>query len=163
MHRSRFNAVVVWKFDRFAQSVSHLLRALETFQGIEFVSFSEQLDTKHSSRQDGLYGPGKRIAFESDRLGYWEIWVCNTIGENCEQLTSLHGTAGTTSPSSSIPQGTATFMLSKYPKVEFLNLYPRSQGIGRHWVRIIATGPSLANHDCCGTEDDWNRSSVSRI
>jgi len=36
-----------WKFDRFARSVSHLLRALETFraQGIEFVSFSEQLDT----------------------------------------------------------------------------------------------------------------------
>jgi DNA invertase Pin-like site-specific DNA recombinase len=35
------------KFDRFARSVSHLLRALETFraQGIEFVSFSEQLDT----------------------------------------------------------------------------------------------------------------------
>jgi len=39
-HRRRFDAVVVWKFDRFARSVSHLLRALETFraQGIEFVS-----------------------------------------------------------------------------------------------------------------------------
>src|ERR1700704_1664626 len=46
-HRRRFDAVIVWKFDRFARSVSHLLRALETFkaQGIEFVSFSEQLDT----------------------------------------------------------------------------------------------------------------------
>src|SRR6267378_8139801 len=46
-HRRRFDAVVVWKFDRFARSVSHLLRALETFkaQGIEFVSFSEQMDT----------------------------------------------------------------------------------------------------------------------
>jgi DNA invertase Pin-like site-specific DNA recombinase len=46
-HWRRFDAVVVWKFDRFARSVSHLLRALETFkaQGIEFVSFSEQLDT----------------------------------------------------------------------------------------------------------------------
>jgi DNA invertase Pin-like site-specific DNA recombinase len=46
-HRRRFDAVVVWKFDRFARSVGHLLRALETFraQGIEFVSFSEQLDT----------------------------------------------------------------------------------------------------------------------
>jgi DNA invertase Pin-like site-specific DNA recombinase len=41
------DAVVVWKFDRFARSVSHLLRALETFRslGIEFVSFSEQMDT----------------------------------------------------------------------------------------------------------------------
>jgi DNA invertase Pin-like site-specific DNA recombinase len=46
-HRRRFDAVVVWKFDRFARSVSHLLRALENFQalGIEFVSLSEQLDT----------------------------------------------------------------------------------------------------------------------
>jgi DNA invertase Pin-like site-specific DNA recombinase len=31
-HRRRFDAVVVWKFDRFARSVSHLLRALETFK-----------------------------------------------------------------------------------------------------------------------------------
>jgi DNA invertase Pin-like site-specific DNA recombinase len=46
-HRRRFDAVVVWKFDRFARSVSHLLRALESFRAlsIEFVSFSEQLDT----------------------------------------------------------------------------------------------------------------------
>jgi DNA invertase Pin-like site-specific DNA recombinase len=28
-HRRRFDAVVVWRFDRFARSVSHLLRALE--------------------------------------------------------------------------------------------------------------------------------------
>jgi DNA invertase Pin-like site-specific DNA recombinase len=46
-HQRRFDVIVVWKFDRFARSVSHLLRALETFkaQGIEFVSYSEQLDT----------------------------------------------------------------------------------------------------------------------
>ena len=46
-HGRRFDAVVVWRFDRFARSVSHLLRALETFQalGIQFVSLSEQLDT----------------------------------------------------------------------------------------------------------------------
>lgn len=46
-NRCPFDCVVVWKFDRFARSVSHLLRALESFktQGIEFVSFSEQMDT----------------------------------------------------------------------------------------------------------------------
>lgn len=46
-HRRRFDAVVVWKFDRFARSVSHLLRALETFQalGIDFVSLTEGVDT----------------------------------------------------------------------------------------------------------------------
>jgi DNA invertase Pin-like site-specific DNA recombinase len=46
-HHRRFDAVVVWRFDRFARSVSHLLRALENFRslGIEFVSLSEQVDT----------------------------------------------------------------------------------------------------------------------
>jgi DNA invertase Pin-like site-specific DNA recombinase len=46
-HKRRFDIVIVWRFDRFARSVSHLLRALETFQalGIAFVSLSEQMDT----------------------------------------------------------------------------------------------------------------------
>ena len=46
-HRRKFDVVVVWKFDRFARSVSHLLRALENFQalGIEFVSLTEGVDT----------------------------------------------------------------------------------------------------------------------
>jgi DNA invertase Pin-like site-specific DNA recombinase len=46
-HKRRIDVVVVWKFDRFARSVSHLLRALDTFRalGVEFVSLSESLDT----------------------------------------------------------------------------------------------------------------------
>jgi DNA invertase Pin-like site-specific DNA recombinase len=46
-HKRRFDIVIVWRFDRFARSVSHLLRALETFNalGIAFVSLSEQMDT----------------------------------------------------------------------------------------------------------------------
>ena len=45
--RRRFDVVAVWKFDRFARSVSHLLRALETFRalGIEFLSLSENIAT----------------------------------------------------------------------------------------------------------------------
>jgi DNA invertase Pin-like site-specific DNA recombinase len=45
--KRKFDAVVVWRFDRFARSVSHLLRALEAFRsvGIEFVSYSEAIDT----------------------------------------------------------------------------------------------------------------------
>jgi DNA invertase Pin-like site-specific DNA recombinase len=37
----------VWWFDRFARSVSHLLRVLEQFQalGIDFISLSENVDT----------------------------------------------------------------------------------------------------------------------
>jgi DNA invertase Pin-like site-specific DNA recombinase len=46
-HERRFDVIVVARFDRFARSVSHLLRALETFNslGIQFVSLAEQVDT----------------------------------------------------------------------------------------------------------------------
>lgn len=46
-HPQRFDSVAVWKFDRFARRVFHLLLALETFQalGIHFVSLNESLDT----------------------------------------------------------------------------------------------------------------------
>ena len=59
-HKRRFDAVVVWKFDRFARSVSHLLRALDTFKalGIEFISLSEQLDTTTPAGKNGVYRPG---------------------------------------------------------------------------------------------------------
>src|SRR5262249_54167986 len=42
-----FDVVIVARFDRFARSVSHLLRALEEFShlGIDFVSLSESIDT----------------------------------------------------------------------------------------------------------------------
>lgn len=45
--QASLDVIAVWKFDRFASSVSHLLRALDTFRvlGIEFVSLSESLDT----------------------------------------------------------------------------------------------------------------------
>src|SRR6266704_469423 len=43
----RFDVVIVARFDRFARSVSHLLRALEEFNhvGVAFISVSEALDT----------------------------------------------------------------------------------------------------------------------
>jgi DNA invertase Pin-like site-specific DNA recombinase len=45
--RRAFDAVVVFRFDRFARSVSHLARALDEFRalGIEFVSLHESIDT----------------------------------------------------------------------------------------------------------------------
>lgn len=41
------NTVIVWRFDRFSRSVSHLMRSLEEFQacGVEFVSLMEAIDT----------------------------------------------------------------------------------------------------------------------
>jgi DNA invertase Pin-like site-specific DNA recombinase len=43
----KFDVIVVVRFDRFARSVSHLLRALEEFShlGVDFVSLSESIDT----------------------------------------------------------------------------------------------------------------------
>ena len=45
--RRAMDAVVVFCFDRFARSVSHLARALDEFRalGIEFVSLHEAIDT----------------------------------------------------------------------------------------------------------------------
>ncbi len=42
-----FRAVLVWRFDRFARSVKHLVTALETFRTIQvdFISLQEQFDT----------------------------------------------------------------------------------------------------------------------
>jgi len=43
----QFDCVLVWKFDRFARSVEHLLSALGEFNhlGIRFISVSDQVDT----------------------------------------------------------------------------------------------------------------------
>lgn len=45
--KRKFDAIVVWKFDRFARSTKHLLAALEEFRslGIQFVSYQENMDT----------------------------------------------------------------------------------------------------------------------
>jgi len=45
--RRDVDCVVVWKFDRFARSASHLIRALDEFNhlGIRFVSVQDQIDT----------------------------------------------------------------------------------------------------------------------
>jgi DNA invertase Pin-like site-specific DNA recombinase len=44
------DVVLVWRFDRFGRSTSHLLRGLEEFRslGVDFVSFSEAIDTGSS-------------------------------------------------------------------------------------------------------------------
>jgi DNA invertase Pin-like site-specific DNA recombinase len=45
--RKKFDVVMVWKFDRFARSMKHLVTALEQFRvlGIDFVSHQEAVDT----------------------------------------------------------------------------------------------------------------------
>ena len=45
--KRHFDAIVVWRFDRFARSTKHLLLALEEFRslGIQFISYQENIDT----------------------------------------------------------------------------------------------------------------------
>jgi DNA invertase Pin-like site-specific DNA recombinase len=42
-----YTQVIVWKFDRFARSAAHLLKALDTLtkSGVQFVSLTEGVDT----------------------------------------------------------------------------------------------------------------------
>ncbi len=45
--KKKFDAVICWRFDRFARSTKHLIDALEGFQhlAIDFISYQENIDT----------------------------------------------------------------------------------------------------------------------
>lgn len=45
--KRKFDAIIVWRFDRFARSTKHLVLALEEFRslGIQFISYQENIDT----------------------------------------------------------------------------------------------------------------------
>src|SRR6202140_2015656 len=45
--KRQFDAIVVWRFDRFARSTKHLLSALEEYRsiGVQFISYQENVDT----------------------------------------------------------------------------------------------------------------------
>ncbi len=49
--KRKFDIVLVWKFDRFARSLIHLLNALKTFEelGIDFISLQDNIDTSTST------------------------------------------------------------------------------------------------------------------
>jgi DNA invertase Pin-like site-specific DNA recombinase len=51
--KRQFDAVVCWRFDRFARSTKHLLSALEEFRslGIQFISYQENIDTSSALGQ----------------------------------------------------------------------------------------------------------------
>lgn len=45
--KRRIDAIMVWRFDRFARSTKHLALAIDEFKalGVEFISFNENIDT----------------------------------------------------------------------------------------------------------------------
>jgi hypothetical protein len=66
----QFQVVLVWRFDRFARSVKHLVGALETFRSLHvgFVSLQEQLDTATPIGQAMFVIIGAMAQLERDRL-----------------------------------------------------------------------------------------------
>jgi DNA invertase Pin-like site-specific DNA recombinase len=76
-HKRKFDVVAVWKFDRFARSVSHLLRAPETLNalGIAFASLTVVPDAR---RIAALREQGLSWAKIAERLGIGEGTVYRT-------------------------------------------------------------------------------------
>ncbi len=69
-HKRLFDAVLVWKFDRFARSVKHLVDSLAEFRAlrIDFVSYTEGVDTTTPTGQLLFHIVGAVAQFERDLI-----------------------------------------------------------------------------------------------
>ena len=65
-----FDVVLVWKFDRFARSLKHLIDSLEEFRalGIDFISYTEGVDTTTPTGQLLFHVVGAVAQFERDLI-----------------------------------------------------------------------------------------------
>ncbi len=95
--------------------------------------------SEKGSKQRPRFSPdGSRIAFESDRLGSWEIWICDSAGGNCAQSTFLQGTAGTSAWS---PDG--HFIAFEFHPADFAEIYVAE--LPRGVPRLVVTIPRADN------------------
>ncbi len=69
-HRRLFDVVLVWKFDRFARSLKHLIESLDEFSalGIDFISLTEGVDTTTPAGQLLFHIVGAVAQFERDLI-----------------------------------------------------------------------------------------------
>ena len=65
-----FDVVLVWKFDRFARSLKHLIESLDEFSalGIDFISLTEGIDTTTPTGQLLFHIVGAVAQFERDLI-----------------------------------------------------------------------------------------------
>src|SRR5215469_9910377 len=88
-------------------------------QGVCFV----ELLVGHETRKG--FAAFRRVAFESDRLGYSEVWACDSEGSNCAQLTPYPESraphdgrrTANTLPSSIAPRITAKYIFLRWVQV----------------------------------------------
>jgi DNA invertase Pin-like site-specific DNA recombinase len=69
-HKRLFDVVLVWKFDRFARSVKHLVDSLEEFTAlnIDFISYTDGIDTTTPSGELLFHIMGAVAQFERDLI-----------------------------------------------------------------------------------------------
>jgi DNA invertase Pin-like site-specific DNA recombinase len=68
--RRLFDVVLVWKFDRFARPLKHLIESLDEFNalGIDFISLTEGIDTTTPAGQLLFHIVGAVAQFERDLI-----------------------------------------------------------------------------------------------
>src|SRR5262245_44740242 len=81
-HQRRFDAVLVFKLDRFGRSTSHLIRSLETFQslGVGFISLTECLDSTTAQ---------EKLMFTMRSEGKSIRWIANTLGVSVGKVHAI--------------------------------------------------------------------------
>src|SRR5712691_8008950 len=69
-HKRLFDVVLVWKFDRFARSVKHLVDSLAEFRALDinFISYTEVIDTTTPTGQLLFHIVGAVAQFERDLI-----------------------------------------------------------------------------------------------
>jgi len=102
VHKCRFDVVLVWKFDRFARSVKHLVDSLEEFRalGINFISYTEGIDTTTPSGELLFHIMGAVAQFERDLI----VERCGLESPTHEPSASTSGDPGPRlTPKESLP------------------------------------------------------------
>jgi len=90
---SRKGGLLTYEQDSFTTGIWRINLRDKTHasdQATRLISARGMINTRPSYCPDG-----KKVVFESDRMGFSDVWYCDRVGSNCVQLTSLHGTAGT--------------------------------------------------------------------
>ncbi len=81
---------------------------------------------------------GKKIAFESDRLGFCDIWTCDSDGSHCAPLTSMHSWSDTARWS---PEG--RYIVFEAITGDYYQVYVVEVSVGA--PRLVSTFPNSTN------------------